>query len=939
MSGARAAGARGAWLATGAVCIALVALEAGVLAPASAQRASDVLQLALAAAAAAACLAAAPRARRVGRAFFTALGLGCLAWAGGQAFWVARVAPFSPGATLAEADLLFTASTALFLVGFVMRPDRVRRRALPVAIDVAVLAVALLYLFAELALVHLLAGDVLAYEAWSLYLFDFRGLAVLPALLWALRDSAPPWQGLYARLAPAFVLLLLGGLVTNQSFRAGVAVPYHPGLYDLPWTLPFVWIASLVSAFRPEPGAVHLAAVSPAAGWPRTRRATVVAFVAVLLFPVVHVLVTHGDPPASALARWRAGFAFAGTVLVAGLYLARQLSVMSDAERVLNEGEVRFRTLVDDSADVVGVYGPDLAVQYVSGALLGLGGYRPEERIGRNVPDRIHPDDREVVLARLRDLLDAPGVLQRSEFRALDRDGAWRVLEADVVNRLAEPAVRGIVANFRDVTERRRAEAERERSLSLLEATLESTADGILVVDREGRVVRFNQKFAAMWRIPRERIERASEQAIGFVLEQLHDPRAFLARVEQLYADPEAESFDSVRFKDGRVFERYSLPQRLAGEVVGRVFSFRDVSERAQTEQAMARLVAVIEATPDFVGTCDGAFRPFYINRAGRLMLGLAPEGALVQAHIRELHPEDVAERLLREAIPAALAEGAWSGETRLLHRDGHEIPVLQVVLAHRSEGGGVAFFSTIARDISQRVFAERELRRGHTMAALGALVAGVAHEVRNPLFGISSTLDAFEARFAARGDHGPHLGVLREQLGRLTGLMNDLLEYARPTELQLAHGRLEPVVESALAACRPLAERRGVAIDIRLAEGLPPLRLDPRRLAQVFRNLLENAVQHAPAAGRVRFEARAVAGPGPPRVLCTVEDDGPGFAADDLPHVFEPFFTRRQGGTGLGLAIVHRIAADHGGSVEAENRPEGGARLSVSLPASVRGA
>jgi PAS domain S-box-containing protein len=930
---------RGAWLATGAVASILVALEAGALAPASAQRTSDVLQLLLAAAAAAACLAAAPRALGVGRAFFTALALGCLSWAGGQAFWVMRAAPFSPGATLAEADILFTASTALFLVGFVMRPDRARARSLPVAIDVAVLAVALLYLFAELALVHLLAGDLAAYEDWSLYLFDFRGLAVLPTLLWALRDSAPPWRGLYARLAPAFVLLQVGGLVTNQSFRAGVALPYHPGLYDLPWTLPFLWIAALVSAFKPEPGSVRVAAASPADGWSRARRATVVAFVAVLLFPVAHVLVTRGDAPASALARWRAGFAFAGTVLVAGLYLARQLSVMSDAEQVLNEGEVRFRTLVDGSADVVGVYGPDLGVQYVSGALFGLGGYRPEERIGRNVLDRVHPDDREIVLARLRDLLDTPGVLQRSEFRALDRDGAWRVLEADVVNRLAEPAVRGIVANFRDVTERRRAEAERERSLSLLEATLEATADGILVVDLAGRVVRFNQKFAAMWRIPRELIEHESERAIGFVVEQLHDPQAFLARVEQLYADPEAESFDTVRFKDGRVFERYSLPQRLAGEVVGRVFSFRDVSERAQAEQVMARLVAVIEATPDYVGTCDAAFRPLDLNRAGRLMLGLGAEGPLAQLHIAEFHPEDVAERLLREAIPAALADGAWSGETRLLHRDGHEIPVLQVVLAHRSEGGGVAFFSTIARDISQRVSAERELRRGHTMAALGSLVAGVAHEVRNPLFGISSTLDAFEARFAARGEHGPHLQVLREQLGRLTALMNDLLEYARPTELQLAHGRLEPVVEAALAACGPVAERAGVFIDVRLAEGLPPLQLDPRRLAQVFRNLLENAVQHTPAGGRVRLEARAVASPGPPRVLCTVEDEGPGFEAADLPHVFEPFFSRRAGGTGLRLSIVHRIVADHGGAIEAETRPGGGARLSVSLPASVSGA
>jgi nitrogen-specific signal transduction histidine kinase len=176
---------------------------------------------------------------------------------------------------------------------------------------------------------------------------------------------------------------------------------------------------------------------------------------------------------------------------------------------------------------------------------------------------------------------------------------------------------------------------------------------------------------------------------------------------------------------------------------------------------------------------------------------------------------------------------------------------VLQVIVAHRNGAGEVEFLSTIARDIRERKQAEEELQRDQTMAALGSLVAGVAHEVRNPLFGISSTLDAFEARFAGRTDHRPYVAVFREQLDRLTSLMNDLLEYAKPGGGELAYSAIEPVVEHALRACSPIAARAQVLLESRIAPGLPALRMDAKRMSQVFRNLVENGVQHSPAGGR----------------------------------------------------------------------------------------
>jgi diguanylate cyclase (GGDEF)-like protein len=126
------------------------------------------------------------------------------------------------------------------------------------------------------------------------------------------------------------------------------------------------------------------------------------------------------------------------------------------------------------------------------------------------------------------------------------------------------------------------------QALSLLAATLEATADGLLVVDEVGRIRMFNAQFVRMWQIPDDVLAtKDDDKALSFVLEQLADPDSFLLKVRELYATPFAESFDVLRFKDGRIFERYSKPQRVDDRVVGRVWSFRDISERKRLEDEL----------------------------------------------------------------------------------------------------------------------------------------------------------------------------------------------------------------------------------------------------------------------------------------------------------------------------------------------------------------
>jgi two-component system, cell cycle sensor histidine kinase and response regulator CckA len=147
-----------------------------------------------------------------------------------------------------------------------------------------------------------------------------------------------------------------------------------------------------------------------------------------------------------------------------------------------------------------------------------------------------------------------------------------------------------ILAILRNVTERKAAELARARSVSMLQATLESTADGILVVDLDETIVGYNRKFIDLWRIPADVIATRNDwDAIRYALDQVVDPDAFQAKIRELYGDPEATSFDEVRLQDGRILERYSMPQKVDGVPVGRVWSFRDVSDRRRAQEALHR--------------------------------------------------------------------------------------------------------------------------------------------------------------------------------------------------------------------------------------------------------------------------------------------------------------------------------------------------------------
>lgn len=247
-----------------------------------------------------------------------------------------------------------------------------------------------------------------------------------------------------------------------------------------------------------------------------------------------------------------------------------------------------------------------------------------------------------------------------------------------------------------------------------------------------------------------------------------------------------------------------------------------------------------------------------------------------------------------------------------------------------REEQDVLGFVSEQVAAAIERKRAEAALRRHERMAAMGELVAGVAHEIRNPLFGLSAMIDALEQRAGEQlGDRG-YVTHIRAQIKRLTALVEDLLEYGRPHEPNLESLSLEGLLRESVSVSRAHTEAQGVEVVIESEADLL-VKADRPRLIQVFLNLIDNALQYSPPGSEVRVTAGVDEETG--MVRCRVTDAGPGFDTEDLGRVFEPFFTRRRGGTGLGLSIAQRIVDDHHGRIEARNRAGGGAVVEVILP------
>ena len=314
------------------------------------------------------------------------------------------------------------------------------------------------------------------------------------------------------------------------------------------------------------------------------------------------------------------------------------------------------------------------------------------------------------------------------------------------------------------------------------------------------------------------------------------------------------------------------------------------------------------------------------INRAARMLAGKS-YGEIIGKSLRDFAAAEPWTSIA--ALTSQVQDSRGPAARQVKDASGRTLDLLAMLF--NSDDPGDDRVIVIVWDVSALVDLQSRLEQQRQMAAMGALVAGVAHEVRNPLFAISATVDAMEQ--TAGPELREYFEVLREEIDRMTTLMQDLLAYGRPAAPVFSDISVAQIVEMAIRSCGALASKQRVEIVAGDPVSLTVV-ADRDRLSRALENVIMNAVQHSAPDTRVTVSIASNRQRKSRVAHITVRDHGRGFTSDDLPRVFEPFFSRRKGGTGLGLALVHQIVTEHGGQVTAANAEGGGAEVVISIPA-----
>ena len=556
----------------------------------------------------------------------------------------------------------------------------------------------------------------------------------------------------------------------------------------------------------------------------------------------------------------------------------------------------------------------------------------------------LHPDDRTRVQEETEDALydRAPYDI---EFRIVRPDGSLRHIHSmGKVDRDQAGKALHMTGTLLDITQRIEPQQRLESLLNEQKTLLNNGLVGIAKAQNR-RIVWANQAFEKM-------LGYSLGEMVGMETRRGYPSegawRAFGAKSYPL--PPPGEIFrtevELVR-KDGQ-----TIWVDLSGTVLDvatdiSLWCYLDITERKRMDAERDRLQEIIEELPEFVGMVDMQCRQIYLNKAGVLLLGQPEDVNCSTLKIKDMQPPWAARLVLEEAIPTAIKEGIWKGETALLHRDGREIPVTQVVLVHRDKSGNPEHLSTLIHDISLQKAYEKDLTQAKEDAeaasrAKSEFLANMSHEIRTPMNGVVGMIDILQ-QTDLKPDQHRMLNTIAQSSQALLLILNDILDFSKIEAGMLTIERmatsLPEVANSVVLLMQSTAKAKSIDLSMWIDPKLPPLVWsDPSRLRQVLLNLLGNAVKFTQNDANGRVALRMEAGTQGEAVMRVI-DNGIGMSEEVIAKLFQPFTqadattSRRFGGSGLGLSISLRLVSLMGGKITVTSTPGQGSEFTVTLP------